>query len=81
MCGIAKMQNTDVWKLPKFKIPLFRKSQNLEFQCLEKGKMQNSNLWKTPKSKLQSLEKAKFGIPMFGKSKNLDSQCLEKSKF
>ena len=44
MCGNTKMQNTDVWKLLKFTIPMFRKSQNLEFQSLERAKMWNSNL-------------------------------------
>ena len=78
MCGNTKMQNTDVWKLLKFAIPMFRKSQNLEFQSLERAKMWNSNLRKTPKCKIAKFKKGKiwdsnvwkkenFRIPMFGK--------------
>ena len=81
MCGNTKMQNTDVWKLLKFTIPMFRKSKNLEFQSLERAKMWNSIFEKRQSVKLQSLKKFKkgkicdsnvwkkenFRIPMFGK--------------
>ena len=63
MFGIAKVQNSNVWK-----------NQNSEFQCLEKPKFripmfgkpknQNSNVWKSQNSEFQSLEKRKFKIPI-----------------
>ena len=71
MCGNTKMQNTGISELPKFTIPMFRKSQNLKVQCLEKGQIQNSSVQK----------KSKFRISMFGKSQKLEFQCLEKPKF
>ena len=39
---------------------MFRKRQNLEFQCFEKGEVHNCNVWK----------KAKLRIPMFEKGKS-----------
>ena len=65
----AKIYNSSVWK-----------SQNLQFQCLEKvqftipmfgkAKIQNSNV----------LQKANFRIQMLGKSQSLEFQRLEKDK-
>ena len=34
----AKVRNSGVWKKPKFRIPMFGKSQNLEFKRLKKLK-------------------------------------------
>ena len=35
----GKMYMSNVWKKPKFRIPMFAKGKiNLEFQCLEKPK-------------------------------------------
>ena len=54
MFGKAKIQNANVWK-----------SQNIEFQCLEKPKHRISIFGKAKK---QSSKKI-FRIPMFGNDK------------
>ena len=35
---MAQVKDSNVWKKPKFRIPMFGKSKNLEFQRLEKLK-------------------------------------------
>ena len=43
MFGKAKIQNCNIWNKLIFRIPMFGKSENLEFQYLKKAKIQNSN--------------------------------------
>ena len=58
MFGIVKIPNSILWK-----------SQNSEFQCLEKPKIKNSNDWNRQNSYFQCLEMPKLRIPVFGKAK------------
>ena len=65
----------------KIRIPMFGKSQSLEFQCSKKskiqnlifgkGKIQNCNVWKSKGLEFQCLEKAKIQ----------DSNAWKKLKF
>ena len=53
----AKIQNSNLWKKPKCRIPIFEKRQNVKLQSLEKAKFGIPKFGK----------KKNFRIPMFGK--------------
>ena len=79
MFGKAQIKNANIWK-----------SENREFQSLEKSKqripmfqkekIENSNVWKREIREIQCLKKRKSRTPMFGKANNHEFQCLEKPK-
>ena len=69
MFGNAKIKNSSVWK-----------SQNSQFQCLEKPKIKNFIDWNRQNSYFQCLEMRKFRIPMFGKAKIHDSNVWRRKR-
>ena len=65
---------------PKFRIPIFRKLQSLEFHCFEKATFTIPKSEK-PKTRIPVFGKSQIGIPMLIKGKIQKSNISKIAKF